>query len=70
MGIEVLEVIGDLDLVVMQVKDNFLVKNDRLKWDKDVVWDNIELFDAFSIKSLGNKMLKLMILFSYVKASF
>jgi ribonuclease HI len=31
MGIKVLEVVGDSDLVVMQVKDKFLVKNDKLK---------------------------------------
>jgi hypothetical protein len=37
MGIKVLEVIGDSDLVVMQVKDKFVVMNDMLKGYKCAV---------------------------------
>jgi ribonuclease HI len=52
MGIKVLEVIGDSDLVVLQVKNMYAAKNDRLKWYRHAVWDTIELFDAFSIKEV------------------
>ena len=52
MGIKVLEVIGDSDLVVMQVKDKFSVRNGRLRRYIHAVWDSIELFDAFAIKEV------------------
>lgn len=44
-----LRVIGDSDLVVMQVKGQFVVKNDRLKLYKPEVWDLMDFFDAFAI---------------------
>jgi len=50
MGIKVLRFIGDYDLVVMQVKDQFATKNDRLGRYRNAMWDKIELFDALSIK--------------------
>ena len=50
MKINCLNVIGDSDLVVSQVKNQFVAKNDRLRSYRNAVWDTIETFDAFSIK--------------------
>ena len=49
MGIRVLVVVGDSNLVVKQVKNNFLVKNNRLKQYEHAIWDTTGLFDAFAI---------------------
>jgi ribonuclease HI len=48
-NIKCLKVIGDSDLVVSQVKQKFVAKNERLRKYRDSVWDTIELFDDFSI---------------------
>ncbi|KAH9302635.1 hypothetical protein KI387_014218, partial [Taxus chinensis] len=40
----------DAKLIVKQVKNQFQVKNDRLRHYKNKVWDAIETFDAFSIE--------------------
>lgn len=50
--IKCLTVVGDFDLIVRQVKDQFATKNERLKNYKNVVWDNIKLFNAFGIKAV------------------
>ncbi|KAH9310646.1 hypothetical protein KI387_025681, partial [Taxus chinensis] len=39
-------------LVVNQVKRIYQVKNERLRHYHNAVWDNIDDFDAFSIKSI------------------
>jgi ribonuclease HI len=49
MGVKVLKVIGYFELVVLHVRYQFATKNERLKKYRHVVWDTIELFDAFSI---------------------
>ncbi|KAH9319964.1 hypothetical protein KI387_021733, partial [Taxus chinensis] len=51
-GIKNLEVFGDAELIVKQVRNQFQVKNDRLRHYRNKVWDAIEVFDAFSIKSV------------------
>ncbi|KAH9323734.1 hypothetical protein KI387_018373, partial [Taxus chinensis] len=51
-GIKNLKVQGDEELVINQVKRIYQVKNERLRHYHNVVWDNIEEFDAFSIKSI------------------
>jgi len=49
-------VIGDFDLVVSQIKKNFSAKNERLRRYRNLIWDTIELFEAFSIEIvLGEK---------------
>ena len=40
----------DLDLVVSQVKNQFVAKNNKLGDYRNVVWDVIEFFDDFSIR--------------------
>jgi len=50
-----LKVIGDYDLIVSQVKEEFSRKNHELKKYRNVVWDSIETFDAFSIKVAPRK---------------
>ena len=42
-------VIGDLDLIVSQVKNQFAAENNILRDYRNVVWDTIEMFDAFAI---------------------
>lgn len=49
MKIKVLKVTDDFDSLVMQVRIQYAAINDRLKKYKHVVWNSIELFDAFSI---------------------
>ncbi|XP_059075348.1 uncharacterized protein LOC131875285 [Cryptomeria japonica] len=51
-GIKQLKAIGDVELVVKQVRKNYMVKNSHLKHYKNTVWDSIEFFDAFSIESV------------------
>lgn len=41
MKIKMLRVIGDSDLVVMQIEDHFVAKNDKLKRYKHAVLDSI-----------------------------
>ena len=52
MKINCLNVIGDSDLVVSQVKNQFVAENDRLRSYRNAIWDEIEMFDAFSIKAV------------------
>ncbi|KAH9310583.1 hypothetical protein KI387_025618, partial [Taxus chinensis] len=49
-GVRNLLACGDVELVFKQVRDLFQVKNRRLKHYRNLVWDSIEFFDAFSIK--------------------
>ncbi|KAH9308688.1 hypothetical protein KI387_036599, partial [Taxus chinensis] len=51
-GIKNLKVQGDAELVVNQVKRIYQVKNERLRHYRNTVWDNIEEFDDFSIRSI------------------
>ena len=48
--VKCLSVIGDFDLIVSQVRNQFATKNDRLRSYQIVVLDSIEMFDVFSIK--------------------
>ena len=50
--INFLSVIGDLDLIVSHVKNQFVAKNNRLRDYRNVVWDTIEMFDAFAIQAV------------------
>lgn len=50
--IKCLHVIRDSDLVVSQIKKKFSAKNERLRRYRNLIWDTIELFDAFSIESI------------------
>lgn len=48
-GINKLHVIRDSELVTSQVRETYASKIKRLKQYRNVVWDKIELFDAFGI---------------------
>ena len=48
--IKCLSVIGDSDLIVSQVKNQLAAKNNRLGDYRNIVWDTIEMFDAFAIQ--------------------
>jgi ribonuclease HI len=62
-GIKNLHVIGDSELVISQIRGAYASKNKRLKQYRNVVWDLIELFDAFGISwkdRTQNKMADLL----------
>lgn len=48
-GVKLLKVQGDAELVVRQVRNQYSMKNNRLKNYRNKVWDEIESLDAFSI---------------------
>jgi ribonuclease HI len=56
MNIKFLHVRGDSNLIVSQVKKDFVAKNPRLKQYRNVVWDAIKNFDDFSIESIPRKI--------------
>jgi hypothetical protein len=41
MGIKILKVQGEFDLVILQVKNQFACKNDKLKKHINVVWNGL-----------------------------
>jgi hypothetical protein len=41
---------GDAELIVKQVRKQFSIKTDRLRHYRNLVWDEIESFEAFSIE--------------------
>jgi ribonuclease HI len=49
MGIEILNVKGDSDLVILQVKNKYACKSERLRRYRNAIWDVIELFDAMDL---------------------
>ena len=49
-GVKQLKVRGDAKLIMKQVKNQFFIKNDRLKYYRNLVWDEIEPFEAFYIE--------------------
>jgi ribonuclease HI len=52
MRIKILRIEGNSDLAIMQVKNLFACKNDRLNRYRNVVWDTMELFDALSLEAV------------------
>ena len=57
-GIKNLQVFGDSELIVNQVRGQHATKNDLLKNYKNMVWDLIEDFEAFNIVSIPRKKMK------------
>jgi ribonuclease HI len=49
MGVKILNIKGDSDLVILQVKNKFACKSERLKRYRNVIWDTIEWFDALDL---------------------
>ena len=49
MGIKMLNIKGDSDLVVLQIKNQYQCKNDKLRKYRNATWDTMEWFDALNI---------------------
>ena len=56
MGIKMLNIKGDLDLVVLQIKNQYQCKNDRLIKYRNATWDTMEWFDALNIRKVHREM--------------
>jgi ribonuclease HI len=56
MGIKILKIKGDFDLAILQVKNKFACKNDRLKRYRNAIWDTMEFFDALSLEEVPREM--------------
>lgn len=52
LGIRLLRIKRDAELIVKQIKGLFSVKNERLRHYRNRVWDEIEGFDAFFIEAI------------------
>ena len=49
MGIKMLNIKGDSDLIILQVKNHFSCKCQRLRKYSNAVWDIMEFFDALNL---------------------
>jgi ribonuclease HI len=49
MGIKILNIKGDSDLVILQVKNKYACKSERLRRYRNAIWDVIEFFDAMDL---------------------
>ena len=52
MGIKMLNIKGDFDLVILQLKDKYRCKSDRLKKYRNAIWDTMEWFDALNLQKI------------------
>ena len=52
MGIKMLNIRGDSDLIMIQVKNHFSYKCKKLKKYRNAVWDTMEFFDALNLTSI------------------
>jgi ribonuclease HI len=52
MGVKCLNIKGDSDLVIQQLKNNFACKLERLKKYRNAIWDSMEDLDALNLISL------------------
>ena len=56
MGIKMLNIKGDSYLVVLQIKNQYQWKNDRLRKYRNAIWDTMEWFDALNIQKVPREM--------------
>ena len=56
MGVKLLSIKGDLDLVVSQVKNKFACWFDRLRRYRNAIWDSMEFFDALDIVAIPREL--------------
>jgi hypothetical protein len=49
MGIKILNIKGDSNLVILQVKNKYACKSERLRRYRNAIWDTIEFFDAIDL---------------------
>jgi len=50
--VKLLSIRGDSDLVIMQLKNKFTCRNQRLRNYRNVVWDAMEHFDALDLEAI------------------
>ena len=50
--VKFLSIKGYSDLVIMQIKNKFTCKNQRLRNYRNVVWDTMEHFDALDLEAI------------------
>ncbi len=50
--IKLLSIKGDFDLIIMQLKNKFTCKNQRLRNYRNVDWDIMEHFDALDLDAI------------------
>ncbi len=50
--VKLLHIKGDSDLLIMQVKNKFYCKNQRLRNYQNAVWDILEYFDALDLEAI------------------
>ena len=48
-GIKKLNIKGDLNLVVLHIKNQYQCKNDKVRKYRNDIWDTMEWFDALNI---------------------
>jgi hypothetical protein len=49
MGVKCLNIKGDSDLVIQQLKNKFACKSERLSRYRNAIWDTMECFDALNL---------------------
>ena len=52
MGIKLLDIKGDSDLIIQQVKVQFACKCQRLKKYRNAIWDTMEFFNVLNIEAV------------------
>ena len=52
MGIKILNIKGDSDLIILQVKNRYACKSQHLKKYRNAIWDTMEFFDALDLTSI------------------
>jgi ribonuclease HI len=52
MGIKILNIKGDSDLLILQVKNKFACKSERLNKYMNAIWDTMELFIVLDLISV------------------
>jgi hypothetical protein len=57
MGNKSLKIVWDSNLVIMQVKDQFVCKNARLKRYRNTIWDKMEFLLGFTKPSLSTSLI-------------
>jgi hypothetical protein len=50
-----LNIKGDFDLVILQVKNKYACKSERLRRYRNAIWDTMEWFDALDLISVLTK---------------
>ena len=55
-GIKLLNIKGDSDLIISQVKNIFACKSKRLKRYRNAIWSTMEFFDALNLTAIPREM--------------